>query len=471
MSRISTGSGMLDSVLEGGFPVSSLIAVTGPPGSGKTIFAANWIYNCVEKLGGNGLYVSFVEGRKSFIENMRRLGLDFERLEQEGRFKFLDMVTLREVGVPVIFEQIIHEILDMKATALVIDSFSAVSQVIEKPHDTRILVHAVLGRMVREMGCTTIIIIEKMNSEEIYEPVEFLADCIIHFNKTEVDGSLLRYLKLIKARGTEIQRSHLVFTLKGGFKVFRPLLMGGLPEPQKRFKIIPHSKDYYSSGIRDLDRIIGPIFRRGSYNLLEFEKGVTLTPERMFRATVSNALNQGGCAVILPPQGLSAQTVWDSLKPFVPENTLKRNLKIVDFKATINEVVEPYVILFEGKSLRDDMIILWDNILELRRQTGRPILSIVGFDTLEYVYGKDETLRILGDDLAKTRNFRDVRLNIIRPECALTKHLSALADLHLAVREIYGILFLQGIKPRTPLLNIELHTDEEGTEIKLTPVL
>ncbi|MEM2424298.1 MAG: hypothetical protein QXM00_07475 [Candidatus Bathyarchaeia archaeon] len=230
-------------------------------------------------------------------------------------------------------------------------------------------------------------------------------------------------------------------------------------------------KEYYSSGIRDLDRIVSAMFRRGCYNLLEFEKNVTLTPERLFRVTVSNVLNQGGCVVILPPQGLSALTVWRSLEQFVREDALKRNLKIVDFKATVIESVEPYVIMFEGRSLREDMLGLWNVISELRSQRSRPVFSVVGFDTLEYIYGRDEVLKILGDDLAKIRNFRDVRLNIIRPECAVAGHLSALADLHIVVREIHGAVFLQGIKPRTPLLNIELRTDEEGTEVRLTPVL
>ncbi|MBS7625312.1 AAA family ATPase [Candidatus Bathyarchaeota archaeon] len=471
MSRISTGSDVLDSVLDGGFPAGSLVAVTGPPGTGKTIFAANWIYNGVERLGCNGLYVSFVEGRKSFLENMRGLGLDFERLERSGRFRFLEMATLKEAGVPAVFEQILGEIADIGASVLAIDSFSAISQVIEKPYDARILVHTVLSKIVREMGCTTMIIVEKMTAEENYEPAEFLSDFIIHLNKTEVNGALLRCLKILKARGTEVLWSKLAFTLKGGFKVFRPLIMGGLPEPTKKFKIVMHGKDYYSFGIRDLDKVVGVMFRRGCYNLLEFERDVTLAPERLFRVTVSNVLNQGGSVIILPPQGLSASTVWRALEPFVHEDVLKRNLKIVDFKAAAVEAVEPYVMLFEGKSLREDMMCFWNAVSEFRRQRGRPVFSVVGFDTLEYIYGKDEILKILGEDLAKTRNFGDVRLNIIRPECAIASHLSSLADIHLTLREICGAIFLQGIKPKTPLLNIELHTDEEGSEIKLTPIL
>lgn len=78
-------------------------------------------------------------------------------------------------------------------------------------------------------------------------------------------------------------------------------------------------------------------------------------------------------------------------------------------------------------------------------------------------------MKILGEDLAKMRNFSDVKLNIIRPECTIADHLSSLADVHLTVSEICDAIFIYGIKLKTPLLNIELHVDEEELEIKLTP--
>jgi len=470
LGRVSTGSNVLDLVLDGGFLAGGLVAITGPPGSGKTIFAANWIHNGVTKLGEKGLYVSFVEGYDSFSEYMHSLGLDFEKLESEGKFKFLEMITLREAGVQAILEQILHEIMDMNATMLVIDSFSAISQVIEKPYDTRILAHMVLSKIVRRLGCTTMILIEKMSGEEFYEPVEFLSDFIIHFDKTEVDGALLRHLRILKARGTEIRQPHLAFTLKGGFKAFCPLILGGLREPEKRFRLVQHYGDFYSSGIKDLDDFMGMMFRRGCYNLLEVKGDVTLPPERILRATISNVLNQGGYVVIFPPQGLSALTVRKSLEPFVYENFLDHNLKIVDFRAATVEKVEPYVILLDGRSIKEDMIHFWNAVSEFRKKSDRPIFTLVGFDTLEYVYGENEVLKILGEDLAKTRNLGDVRLNIVRPECAVADHLRSLANAHIVVRELCGAVFLQGIKPKTPLLNIEVHTNGES-EVKLTPVL
>ncbi|MEM4451531.1 MAG: ATPase domain-containing protein [Nitrososphaerota archaeon] len=470
VNRISTGSVELDSVLGGGFPAGSLIVVTGPPGTGKTIFAANWIYNNIKKFGEKGLYVNFVEGHKSFIENMRSLGLDFEELERTGKFRFLESVTLKESGIPAIFEQILSEIVNTKASMLVIDSFSAISQVMEKPYEARIFAHTILSKIVRDMGCTTMLIIEKAGVEENYEVTEFLSDFIINLSKTEVSGALLRYLRILKARGTEIRQQRLAFTLKDGFNVFKPVSISGLPESTKKFKIVPHGNYYYSSGIQDLDRIVGIMFSKGCYNLLEIERDVTLPPERLFRVTVSNVLNQGDCVVILPPQGLSALTVWNSLEPFVYKDALNRNLKIVDFKATVVEKVEPHAILFEGKSLREDMLCFWNAITDFRIKHNRPVFTIVGFDTLEYVYGKEEVLKILGADLSRVRNFGDIRLNIIRSECNIAESLRSLASVHLIVRELCGAFFLQGIKPKTPLLNIDVHIDEE-TEIRLTPVL
>lgn len=104
---------------------------------------------------------------------------------------------------------------------------------------------------------------------------------------------------------------------------------------------------------------------------------------------------------------------WRSLKPFVYEDILRRNLKIVDFRTTADETAEraeSYVIPFSGRSIKENMPGFWKAVSELRSQYGRPVFTIVGFDTLEYIYGKDEILKILGEDLSRIRNFGDVRL-------------------------------------------------------------
>ncbi|MEM3798329.1 MAG: ATPase domain-containing protein, partial [Candidatus Bathyarchaeia archaeon] len=58
---VPTGVEGLDAVLGGGFPKNSLIVLVGCPGSGKTIFSAQFLYRGCVDYGDKGVYVSFAE--------------------------------------------------------------------------------------------------------------------------------------------------------------------------------------------------------------------------------------------------------------------------------------------------------------------------------------------------------------------------------------------------------------------------
>jgi circadian clock protein KaiC len=94
IERIPTGIPGLDNLIQGGFPKGSLIVVAGNPGSGKTILSSQFLYYGAVDYGERGIYVPFAENRKSFMSNLANLGLNFVKLEKEGKFKFLDMVTM-----------------------------------------------------------------------------------------------------------------------------------------------------------------------------------------------------------------------------------------------------------------------------------------------------------------------------------------------------------------------------------------
>src|SRR6266705_5761199 len=58
--RVSTGVKGLDELLGGGFPEGRSILIVGSPGSGKTTFAMQYLYNGA-LLGETGLYVTLDE--------------------------------------------------------------------------------------------------------------------------------------------------------------------------------------------------------------------------------------------------------------------------------------------------------------------------------------------------------------------------------------------------------------------------
>jgi circadian clock protein KaiC len=472
--RVPSGIDGLDIVIKGGFPSGSLILVAGNPGTGKTVFSAKFLYTGAVSHDENGVYVSFVENRRTFYWNMKSFGFDFEKLEEKGKFKFLDMVTVREAAVSSVLERVMDEVHKINAKRLVIDSFSAMAQAFEKPIDARIVVHTILSRIIRQLNCTTLMIVETpIGEERIGLGIEeFVADGAILLRRGMFDDILLREMEIQKLRGTRIVYPKFAFTLEGGFHVFPPLTVRGIKQPTGRYEVIPHGKDHFSTGIRDLDRILKGMFRRGGYNLLEIEKDVAFPLERLTRPTVCNFLNQGHGVLIVPPQGVSAETIINSLTPYVDSQLLKRNLKVANYQVEAGgQPAEPYILSLKGESVREDLKAFWDAVTELREKTGKPIFSIVGYDTVEYTYGEREALKTLGEDVARTRNLGDLRLNIIRPTVYIADQLRALAHIYLKVNQINGALFIHGVKPKTPLLNVNLTTKKGISKVKLTPIV
>jgi KaiC/GvpD/RAD55 family RecA-like ATPase len=210
-ARASTGIPGLDDLLEGGFPVGSLITLTGRPGTGKTIFGSQFLYQGAREAAEPGMYVSMLEGRKAYFRNAARLGLDLPPLEKKNLFRFLEMPTLSAEGLPAIWEEIVRNIDEVGIVRLVIDSFTAMSQAFGTQGDIRVFTHMLLGKIIGGAGCTTLMITESAPGflgAEVPNPgmQEFIADGVVQFHLVPVAGDArVRYIEITKMRGTNHQ--------------------------------------------------------------------------------------------------------------------------------------------------------------------------------------------------------------------------------------------------------------------------
>ncbi len=208
--RVATGVPGFDEMVEGGFPAGSLITLAGRPGTGKTIFGSQFLYSGAREHKEPGMYVSMLEGRKAYLRNMRRLGLDIPPLEDKALFHFLEMPTLAAEGMPAIWEEIIRNIDRHRIVRLVIDSFTAMTQAFDSQGDLRIFTHMLLGKIVGGAGCTTLMITETPHADGSMGPgagmQEFIADGVLQFSLVPVTGDArARYLEITKMRGTDHQ--------------------------------------------------------------------------------------------------------------------------------------------------------------------------------------------------------------------------------------------------------------------------
>src|SRR5881394_3128007 len=86
--RIATGIPRLDAMLGGrGFFRGSSILLTGTPGTGKTIVAANFAQAAARR-GERALFFSFEESPNQIIRNMHSIGLRLEPLVKSGLLRF-----------------------------------------------------------------------------------------------------------------------------------------------------------------------------------------------------------------------------------------------------------------------------------------------------------------------------------------------------------------------------------------------
>jgi len=475
VERVKCGVEGLDEVVEGGFPKGSLILLAGEPGTGKTVFSMEFLVKGVE-LNESGVYVSFAEAKNTLINNFsRHLNVDLAKLEVEGKIKILDFTAMKEESVSAILESILAEVKALNAKRLVIDSFSALAQAFKEPIDVRIVVHTVLSRIVREMGCTTIMIEEAPIGESKIGlgMEEFVADGLIRLRASELDKRLFRDLEIVKLRGTRLSERKLAFTLEGGFKAFTPFKLKPVEKPS-RFKPIPDKPDKYSTGVKDLDGMLEGGLLKGSMVLLELDEKIsTIMYHLLVAPMAANFVLQGRGVLVVPSSGVDPALFHKYINVYGGvEDEWRRYARFIVARSPLKTEAEPNIIMVGGEDWKVDLSKVVEAVNKLNVETGKPNFSIVGVDTLITLYGKGNCEKILNLTATMARKTEASIIAIVKASYRdLAVKLSSIADIYLRLTREHGCLLLYGVKPRTGLYGVEMDVSKGYPLPKLTPII
>ena len=87
--REKIGINKFDKLVQGGVELGSVNLIVGGGGSGKTIFAMQFLIEGMKK-GENMLYITFEEEKEEFYSNMLKINWDLNKMEKTGKFTFLE---------------------------------------------------------------------------------------------------------------------------------------------------------------------------------------------------------------------------------------------------------------------------------------------------------------------------------------------------------------------------------------------
>ena len=206
--RVSTGISNFDSLIEKGFEKNSTNLIIGASGSGKSIFATQFIIEGLKK-GEKCLYVTFEEKRGEFFNNMKRFGWDLESYEKKGLLVFLEYMPEK---VKLMLEEgggaIENVITKNKISRMVIDSITSFEIMFDNELEKREAALE-LFNMLSSWNCTALLTYEKDPIKEAIsgaKALEFECDSIINLYYLLNKGERETYLEIMKMRGTKHSR-------------------------------------------------------------------------------------------------------------------------------------------------------------------------------------------------------------------------------------------------------------------------
>lgn len=438
------------------------LLIKGMPGTGKTTLALEIMCSVCER--ENGMYISTRVNPSRVYAMFPWIGGIIPTTNVVNATQKMLLESLRNVGregssyetVLDFFKTFLDQAGDMDDPMIVIDSWDAIiNYTAATLGDAQHSLEQNICEFARDMGIHLIFVSESAD----LLPLDYIVDGVVTLKNVRMaaplsgenrpEGMTTRYsreIRLDKLRGVEIKQKIYTCTLHDGrFCYFEPALENVSPKIGivcDLDRISDPREDSISTGIGDFDGITGGL-NFGSCNVLEIDHGVGKRYYQVLTALASNSVKNGRAVHIVPSIGyqLAPRDV------FVPSNVM---------------VLEPggdrdqwYETLFKH----------WDS---LRERTGRPILNILGLDSMEFAFGYERMLNSTSRMFQKWKETSDVNVVVVKSGQKSIRMTSHIADTYFVIKELNGGLCLYGLIPRT-----EPHymvRDERGN-IRLVPIV
>jgi circadian clock protein KaiC len=306
VQKIRTSIEGFDDISHGGLPRGRTTLVSGTSGTGKTLFAMQFLYNGIVQFDEHAVFVTFEESPTDIIQNALSFGWNLQTLIDEGKLFILDASPDPEgqdiagdFDLSALIERIQYAIRKYKAKRVAIDSVTAIFQQYDAAGVVRREIFRLTARL-KLIGVTTVMTTERI---EEYGPVarfgveEFVSDNVV-IVRNVLDGERRRRtLEILKLRGTSHMKGEYPFTITAeGINIF-PLGAMRLTQRSSNVRV--------SSGVTTLDEMCGGGFFKDSIILVTGATGTGKT--LLVSKFIENACSNGDRAILFAYEESRAQ--------------------------------------------------------------------------------------------------------------------------------------------------------------------
>ncbi|MEM4389419.1 MAG: ATPase domain-containing protein [Candidatus Micrarchaeia archaeon] len=202
--RVRTGIRGLDEMLRGGIPARRHVLVCGGPGTGKTLFAVQYIYSGAKE-GEKGVYITLEEEPREIIENAKAAfpgWTELDKLIEEEKMFVIKPDRHNFVNFSDMLQSFITQHGVKRA---VVDSATILKMSFDDPVEFRRRLFDFLS-FLRNLDCTVVLTAELSNASRErmrFGLEQFVADGVIIMYNLERGEKRLRALEVLKMRGTD----------------------------------------------------------------------------------------------------------------------------------------------------------------------------------------------------------------------------------------------------------------------------
>jgi circadian clock protein KaiC len=276
LAKAATGINGLDEITDGGLPKGRPTLIAGNAGCGKTLMAMEFLIKGITESDEPGVFISFEESAADLTQNVASLGYDLDAFIAQKKLR-IDQVIIEpseieeagEYDLEGLFIRLGFAIDAIGAKRIVLDTLESLFS----GFDNQAVLRAELRRLFRwlkDRGMTAIITGERGDSTLTRQGLEeYVSDCVILLDHRIEKQISTRRLRIVKYRGSVHGTNEYPFLIDQDGITVMPVTSLNLNHPVSTERI--------STGIKQLDTMLGGGFYKGSSVLVSGTAGTGKT--------------------------------------------------------------------------------------------------------------------------------------------------------------------------------------------------